>query len=452
MLTSPGATIKAVEAGSIAAELEIEAGDILLRINGEKLLDYIDFLFYSSEEELVLEILKKSGEIVEIEFEKDSSEPLGLVFAEEVFDRIRECTNHCLFCFVHQLPPGQRKTLYVRDDDYRLSFLHGCYITLTNLSEADWQRIERLHLSPLYVSVHATDPAVRRKLLGSKAGGVIIEQLQRLARAGIQVHTQAVLCPGINDGAILEKTIADLAGLWPDVMSLAVVPVGLTEHRERLYPLRTYTAAEAGRVLDIVSQWQERLLKDFETRFVFAADEWYILAGRELPPDESYEGYPQLDNGVGLVRWFLTEFYRCYAKNRAELSTVTLNLAVLTGKSAVGMWQEIKKFFRTNSPGINLTVLPVENQFFGNKVTVTGLLSGKDLARTIVADATGGNPVYLIPQITLKQGESLFLDGVDILELAAMVQPKRIAVVPTRAAEWLEWIIKEGCVKNWDEQ
>ncbi|HYH05207.1 MAG TPA: PDZ domain-containing protein, partial [Bacillota bacterium] len=188
MLTSSGATIKAVEAGSIAEELEIEAGDILLGINGEKLLDYIDFLFYSSEEELSLEIQKKSGEIVEIEFEKDSVEPLGLVFEEVVFDRTRECSNHCLFCFVHQLPPGQRSTLYVQDDDYRLSFLHGCYITLTNLSEADWQRIERLHLSPLYISVHATDPAVRRKLLGSKAGGLITEQLRRLGRAGIQVH------------------------------------------------------------------------------------------------------------------------------------------------------------------------------------------------------------------------------------------------------------------------
>lgn len=453
MSTSLGAKIKAIAPDSIAAELGIEPGDILLRMNGARLQDYIDFLVYSSEEELNLEILKKSGEVIEIEFEKDSAEPLGLVFADNVFDQTRVCSNHCLFCFVHQLPCGQRASLYVQDDDYRLSFLHGCYITLTNLSEADWQRIERLHLSPLYVSVHATDPAVRRKLLGSKAGGAIMAQLKRLGSAGISVHTQAVICPGINDGAILERTISDLAGLWPGVLSLAVVPVGLTCHREHLYPLRQFTPAEACRVLDQLSRWQQQLLPQLGTRFVFAADEWYLRAGRKFPPETEYEEYPQLDNGVGLIRFFLSEFYRCFDKNRSKLAALKVNLAVITGMAAVGMWQEINSYFKTNAPGVMLTIIPVANEFLGTSVTVTGLLSGKDIIRAINTDQTQGRPLlYLIPQITLKQGETLFLDGIDLNSLAAMVKPKRIAVVPTRASDWLDWIIKEGCVNNWDEQ
>lgn len=452
MSTFAGAKIKSVEAESIAAELEIEPGDTLLGINGLPLTDYIDFLYLSSEEELTLEILKKSGEQVTIEFEKDGAEPLGLVFEAAVFDQTRLCANHCLFCFVHQLPPGQRASLYVQDDDYRLSFLHGCYITLTNLTREDWQRIERLRLSPLYVSVHATDPEIRRRLLGSKPGAEIVGQLQRLADAGITVHTQAVLCPGINDDAVLERTIADLVELWPAIASLAVVPVGLTGHRERLARLRSYTCEEAGRVIDQVTRWQQRLLEMNDTRFVFAADEWYLLAGRELPPDAEYEDYPQLDNGVGLIRWFLSEFYQFCEDYRAQLAKLKTRLTVVTGKSAVRMWDEVKEYLRETAPGVALHILPVENRFFGTSVTVTGLLSGTDIATAIGQDSNPDDSLYLIPQITLKQGETLFLDGVDWSEVAALVQPKRIAAVPGGAGEWLEWIINEGSVKHWDEQ
>jgi putative radical SAM enzyme (TIGR03279 family) len=441
MLTK-GVRIQAVVADSIAAELELEPGDLLLAMNGAPLLDYLDFLSYSAAEELTLAIQKKSGEILEIEFEKAADESLGLVFETAVFDGIRTCANHCLFCFVHQFPGGQRSSLYVQDDDYRLSFLDGCYITLTNLTEVDWQRLERMRLSPLYVSVHATDSLIRQRLLGSKAAGAIMKELRRLTAAGIVVHTQAVICPGINDGAVLQRTIADLAGLWPKVVSLAIVPVGLTGHRDHLYHLRPFTAGEAAAVLDSIAVYQKKYFTLWGTRFVFAADEWYILAGRALPEEDEYEDYPQLDNGVGLVRWFQEEFQQFFQEHQLELARVKLNAVIITGKSAVGMWRELLRLAATGAPGLQLRALPVENDFLGQTVTVTGLLVGQDLAAAIQADFDVSDPLYLIPEITLKQGEALFLDGLDPAGLAELVKPKRIAIVPTRASGLLEWILE----------
>ncbi|MGD8401117.1 MAG: DUF512 domain-containing protein [Bacillota bacterium] len=439
-----GAKIQGVTADSIAAELELEPGDQLLAINGTPLLDYLDFLYLSAAGELVLTVQKKSGEVLEIEFEKEEDEPLGLSFATAVFDGIHLCANHCLFCFVHQFPAGQRSSLYVRDDDYRLSFLDGCYITLTNLTETEWQRIERLRLSPLYISVHATAPMVRRRLLGSKAAGAIMDQLRRLKAAGITVHTQAVICPGINDGPVLERTIADLAGLWPEVASLAIVPVGLTGHRERLYSLRPFTAAAAGIVVDRITAYQQKYLAKLGTRFVFAADEWYVLAGRTIPADAEYEDYLQLDNGIGLIRWFCEEFQQFHRENEAALAQIKLNAVIITGESATGMWRELLALVADGTPNLNLRVLPVANRFLGPTVTVTGLLTGRDLTEAINADTGSDNPLYLIPEITLKQGETLFLDGLDPAGLAEMVKPKRIAIVPTRASAFLEWLIERN--------
>jgi putative radical SAM enzyme (TIGR03279 family) len=445
MVKPEGATIKEIVNGSIAAELELEPGDLILSINGEKLIDYIDLLRLGAEEELTLEIRKQNGEIIEFELEKECDEPLGFILEDVVFDGIRICANRCLFCFVHQLPQGQRRSLYIRDDDYRLSFLHGCYITLTNLTEEDWLRIERLHLTPLYVSVHATDPEIRSQLLGSRRAGRIMEELRRLADSGITVHTQAVICPELNDGLILEKTISDLAGLYPEVNSLAIVPVGLTDHRGGLYSLRTFIPEEAGKVLDIIAKFQKKFYDSLDTRFVFAADEWYLLAGRKFPAGSEYEEFPQLDNGVGLVRWFWEEFEPAFTERLPRLRRIRMDLAVLTGRSAVTMWQRIIPVFREYTPGIGLEILPVENRFFGRTVTVTGLLTGRDLARAIGEDRRNGDFIYIIPRITLKQGENLFLDGMTPDGLKELVGPKRLAIVPTRAAEWLEWIIKEGC-------
>ena len=446
MADSRNARIKDIDPEGIAAELELEPGDYLTRINGVKIIDFIDYLMLTSESQLNVEVLKKSGELWELEIEKEPDEPLGLTFEEIIYDEIRECSNHCLFCFVHQLPKGERSSLYVQDDDYRLSFLQGSYVTLTNLTNADWQRIEQFHLSPLYISVHATDPSLRCKLLGCKAGGEIMPQLKRLAAAGIYLHTQAVLCPGINDGQGLEQTIKDLAELWPQVASLAVVPVGLTEHRQQLYNLRGFDPLEANEVLGIVKRYQQKFLNAFSSRFVFAADEWYIISEQAFPEDQEYEDYLQLDNGVGLVRWFLTEFHDQIKLYLPKLKQIRINLVVLTGMATPRLWQEIKTFFEANCSQVHLDIIPVTNQFFGKVVTVTGLLTGRDLRQAILEHQTKENTVYLIPQITLRQGEAVFLDGVSLTELQKECLPKRIAVVPTRASDWLQWIIEEGSV------
>lgn len=440
MVTTDGALITAVDPDGIGAELQIKPGDRLLAINDIKPVDFIDYLMLTAEEHLNLKIKKQSGEYLEFEFEKGPEETLGLGFETAVFDGIKTCKNHCLFCFVHQLPSGQRDSLYIQDDDYRLSFLQGSYVTLTNLTAADWERIERLHLSPLYISVHATDPSVRRRLLGSRSAGPILNQLKRLVAAGITLHTQAVICPGINDGRILEQTISDLAELWPQVASLAVVPVGLTGHRQKLFQLRVPNRDEAEKVLKIIEQYQKKFIKKINTRFVFAADEWYIIAREAFPSDEEYEGYPQLDNGVGLIRWFLTEFDENLPRVAPLFQKIEGKLVIVTGVSAISLWDEIIIKFSRAFPKLKLTVLPVSNHFFGPSVTVTGLLAGRDIIEAVRSHPQSDGEIYLIPEITLKQGEALFLDGVSVNDLIEACRPKKVAVVPTRASDWLDWI------------
>ncbi len=441
MVTADGALITQVDPEGIGAELELQPGDRILEINGIKPVDFIDYLMLTAEEHLNFRIKKQSGEYLELEFDKDAEETLGLGFEAAVFDGIKTCKNHCLFCFVHQLPPGQRDSLYIQDDDYRLSFLQGSYVTLTNLTEADWDRVESLHLSPLYISVHATDPVVRKKLLGSRTGDRILDQLKRLATAGITLHTQAVICPGINDGLILEQTISDLAELWPQVVSLAIVPVGLTGHRQKLFDLRVPNRDEAEKVLEIVERSQKKFLKKFDTRFVFAADEWYIIARDDFPSDDEYEGYPQLDNGVGLIRWFLTDFNENLPRVARSLQKLEGEMVIVTGKSTPRLWEEIKLKFAVSCPKLKLTILPVSNHFFGPTVTVTGLLSGSDILKAIQGHPQSGGEIYLVPEITLKQGTTLFLDGVSVSELIEACSPKKVMIVPTRASDWLDWII-----------
>ena len=450
-LNKQGGLIAHVEPGGIAAELQLQPGDRLLAVNGSPLADFIDYLFYSSDdEELTLEVLKESGEIWEIELEKESGEPLGLSFAELVFDKVRSCANHCLFCFVHQLPTGQRASLYVKDDDYRLSFLQGNYITLTNLRPKDWERIIQWRLSPLYISVHAADPDVRQKLLGCrKAPEPIMEQLRKLAAAGITLHTQAVLCPGINDGAVLEDTIRELIKLWPQTASLAVVPVGLTGHRDHLFPLRPFTREEACGVLQIVRRYQEEYLRDFGSRFVFAADEWYILANQAFPEDAAYEDYLQLDNGVGLIRRFWSDLEQggpdlkdFFPKPAAGSG---MRFTLITGLATRRMWEWVIPVMARYFPGIHLETLPVENRFFGPTVSVTGLLGGRDIREAILHHTlhepcgTGEN-LYLIPRITLKADQEVFLDGISLAELQESCAPHPVAAVPSAALSWLEWL------------
>lgn len=437
-----GAVIQAVEPASIAEKSGLMAGDVLECINGSPVRDIIDYLFLSADEEINLEVLQRSGARREIRIKKTADEPLGIRFASELFDGIRSCANHCLFCFVHQLPRGQRASLYIQDDDYRLSFLQGSYITLTNLTEADWSRIKKLHLSPLYISVHATDPLVRQKLLGNEEAGAILKQMRRLARAGITMHAQAVLCPRINDGAVLVRTITDLEKLWPAVASLAIVPVGLTNWRRNLFNLETFTKEEAGSVLEIVGAAQDRNLKARGTRFVYAADEWYLLAERPIPENEAYEDYYQLDNGVGLIRWFEQDFAEVFPRFLPRLKKHQRHLVIVTGVAAGSLWRRIQDAFDGECPGLKLEILPVENDFFGHTVTVTGLLTGGDIAKAIREFQHKPGAVFLIPGITLRDTGDLFLDGMAVSDLKTSCHPQHLEITPTRAGEWLEWLVE----------
>lgn len=409
--------IDSVAKASIAEELGIKPGDVVLAVNGQEIGDILDWQMATAGEELTLTILHRDGSVTEFDIEKEYDEDLGLVFSSPTLDKIKHCANRCLFCFVDQQPPGMRDTLYIKDDDYRLSFLTGSYITLTNLTEKDLARIKKLNISPLYVSVHTTDPALRQKLMGNPRAGRILSILKELAEAGIVFHTQAVLCPGINDGEALEQTLNDLYGLYPAVQSLAVVPVGLTGHREKLYPLSPYDALCAQTVLCQVERWQKRAYREKKTRFVFAADEFFHMAGQPVPTDEEYEGYPQLENGVGLIRLLFNEWehwHKNLPKSLAKPRSVTL----VTGVSAYFYLEPLVKHLNTIA-GLNVTLLPVKNTFFGGHVTVAGLLTYTDILPPLMAQGDT-SPVFL-PRVMLKKGTDLFLDGHNTGELASKI-------------------------------
>ncbi|MGE5528901.1 MAG: DUF512 domain-containing protein [Patescibacteria group bacterium] len=342
---------------------------------------------------------------------KACDESLGLSFPAAVFDGIRRCGNRCVFCFVDQLPRGMRPTLYVKDEDYRLSFLQGNYVTLSGISAADLARIKSHRLSPLYVSVHATDPGARGRLLGLGGPAPILPLLRELTGAGIKIEAQAVICPGWNDGQILHQTIADLSALWPGVESLAVVPVGLTGHRASLAPLQAFSQAAAAAILAEIESWQERLLGRTGTRFVFAADEFYITAGATMPPGACYEDYLQLENGVGLCRSFEDDFRAAWRRWRAKLRPGRLR--VVTGVAASGMWHRLARLMR--HAGVSLEIAAVTNRFFGGGVTVAGLLTGGDILAALRDLDT--IPTF-VPNAAVQRGADVFLDDLTTGELA----------------------------------
>ncbi|MFA5517277.1 MAG: DUF512 domain-containing protein [Desulfuromonadales bacterium] len=399
--------IKAVAPAGIGAELELEPGDRLLAINGHPLRDLIDFEVYIHNQDLLLEVEKRNGELWDLEIEKEAEDNLGLLFDHP---EPNQCGNNCIFCFVHQLPRGLRPSLYLKDEDYRFSFLYGSYVTLTNIREEDLQRIIEQRLSPLYVSVHATDETLRTHLLGRPAPP-ILGLLQRLTAGGIEIHSQVVLCPGINDGPALEKTVEDLFALHPGIRSLAIVPVGLTGHRQRLPELRTPSADEAAAVVHLVHSFQDRFLRDIGQRFVFAADELYLRGGIDFPPVENYEDLAQLENGVGMVAVFRQEAEEVVAE--AE-KLPSFAVSTLTGESALA---EVSRFVQELSTrtGVEITLHPVHNEFFGGHVTVTGLLSGQDIVRQLRGKELGD--CLLVPDVMLREGEEVFLDDMTVDEL-----------------------------------
>lgn len=412
--------ISAIIPGSIAESKHLHPGDYLLEINGRQLNDLIDYNYTAYEDELTLLLRRADGTEQKIKLRKDAGEDLGLVFEAEVFDGIRSCRNRCLFCFIDQLHEKPRQSLLLKDDDYRMSFLEGNFITGTNLSATDIQRIVDLRLSPLYISVHCTNPGLRGHMLGLKKPAPILPLLQELTTSGVSVHTQIVLCPGINDGAVLEQTIAELAALHPGVESIAIVPVGLTRFQRRR-SLRFFTQEEAAALLDWLKPLQTQFLQQYGTRFVFAADEIYIRAGRDFPKPGHYEEFVQLENGVGLAALFSQEWRFCrrrLARYGLPPQTLVGKTGLVTGISGAAVLAVAMPDIEAASQG-RVELLPIENSFFGPTITVTGLLTGSCLIKVL---PVGQYSRYIIPNNMLKHGSRLFLDDMTVDEVAEILQ------------------------------
>ena len=394
--------ISAVRKNSLAEAAGIVAGDKLVAVDGVQVKDIIELSFYTSDYEVELELENAQGQRRQVHIDKYPDEDLGLEFEAAVFDKVSTCYNNCIFCFVDQMIPGMRKGLYVRDDDYRLSFLYGNFITLTNLKEEDFQRIIQTHMTPLYVSVHATDPKVRCEMMHNRFAGELMDKLERLFAAGIEVHTQIVCCPGYNDGEILAKSFHDLYARHPHVLTMAVVPVGITKHREGLHPLRTFTKEEAAALIDQVTPWQRQCREETGKTFIYLGDEFYLLAGRDVPAAEWYDGFPQLENGIGLTRSFVDEWQATLPSLSSYQAASPAVIPV--GESAFTVLQPLldalnKQFSTAHS------FVPVPNQFFGGKVNVTGLLTASDILRTCKESGKR----LILPAVVLNN-DKLFLD------------------------------------------
>ena len=416
-------TIKEVLPESIAEELEIEAGDVLVSINEQPIKDVFDYRYLSEDEEITLLIRKPDGEEWELEIEKDAYEDLGLVFEDGLMDEYRSCRNKCIFCFIDQMPPGMRDTLYFKDDDARLSFLQGNYITLTNLSEEDMERILFYKLSPINISVHTTNPELRCKMLNNRFAGEALDKIKRFYDAGLEMNGQIVLVPGVNDGESLDKTIRDLAAYAPKMGSVSVVPVGITKYREGLTPISPFTKEGALALLAQIEAWQDKLLSEIGTRFIYAADEFYLLADRPIPPAEAYEGYAQIENGVGLLRSLEEEWMEALA---AAPVADARHVSIITGVSAGPHLKKLTGLAMEKHPGLRIDVHMIENHFFGETITVAGLLTGQDIAAQL-AGKDLGTAAY-IPKAMLRSGTEVFLDDMTVTELSEKLSTPVIAV------------------------
>ncbi len=412
--------IVSVDPHSPAHKAGVKPGQRLVAVNGHPIVDVLDYKFYTYDPVLELE-LEHEDQRRTVRVKKAEGRELGLNFETYMMDRPRSCANHCIFCFVDQLPQGMRESLYFKDDDARLSFLMGNYITLTNLSDRECQRIIDLHISPINVSVHATEPELRAKLLGNKRGGEGLALMERFAKAGITMNCQIVSCPGVNDGAHLVRTMTDLAALYPGVNSVSVVPVGLTKHRQGLYPLEPYTPETAAAVVDMVEAFAEQCLQDHGTRLFWCSDEFYIQAGRDIPSDEYFEDYTQLENGVGMLRLLDTEFNAALALQEEKTASP---FTIACGVAAAPYLQEIvdKALKKCHTEG---KVLPIVNHFFGETITVSGLITGGDLMDQLAGQDLGER--LLIPVNMLRHGQDVFLDDVTLAQVA---QRLGVRVVP----------------------
>ena len=430
--------IKSVEEGSIAWEMGIEPGDRLLQINGSIIEDVFDYHYYTNDEELLILIQKENGEEWELEIEKDYDEDLGIEFEQGLMDEYRSCRNKCMFCFIDQMPKGMRDTLYFKDDDSRLSFLQGNYITLTNMSDHDIQRIVDYHLEPINVSIHTTNPELRCKMLHNRFAGDALKKIQILYDGGITMNGQIVLCKGINDGEELERSIRDMTKWLPNLQSVSVVPVGLTKFRDGLYPLEPFTKEDAKEVLGIIHKWQKKIYEEYGIHFIHAGDELYLLAEEELPEEERYDGYLQLENGVGMLRLLLNEFEEAYEPLAGDGREIHLSMA--TGKLAYPYLKEMLERLKAKYPNLNVNLFEIRNDFFGERITVAGLITGQDLIAQLKGQDLGD--ALLLPCSMLRSGEEVFLDDVTVTELSDALQVP-IDIVKSSGQDFIEAVLQQ---------
>jgi len=428
-----------VTPGSIAEELEIEAGDVLVSINGNEIEDVFDYHYMINDEYLEMLIRKADGEEWELEIEKEYNEDIGIEFENGLMDDYKSCTNKCIFCFIDQMPPGMRDTLYFKDDDSRLSFLQGNYVTLTNMKDKDLDRIIQYHLAPINISVQTTNPELRCMMLHNRFAGDALKKIDRLYEAGIQMNGQIVLCKGVNDGEELERSIRDLTKYLPYMESVSVVPVGLSKYREGLYPLEPFTKEDAINVIETIEKWQAKCMETHDMHFIHASDEWYMLAERPLPEEDSYDGYLQLENGVGMMRLLMNEFteelenFKADADFKADMMECLQDgfgghhkVSLVTGRLAEPFLREMADNFMQAFPGYEVEVVAIRNDFFGESITVSGLITGQDLiAQT--KDREIGNTLA-IPCNMLRSGERVFLDDHTVEDVENALQVPVIIV------------------------
>lgn len=445
MKKEKGHVVSRVLPGSIAQELEIEPGDRLLSIGDMEIEDVFDYQYLIQDTYIEVLIEKPDGEQWLLEVDKDYDEDLGIEFENGLMDEYRSCHNKCIFCFIDQMPPGMRDTLYFKDDDSRLSFLQGNYVTLTNMSEHDIDRIIRYHLSPINISFHTMNPALRCRMLNNRFAGEALKKVDRLYEAGIEMNGQIVLCKGINDGAELEYSISRLVRYLPHLKSVSVVPVGLSRYREGLYPLEPFTDEDAREVLKTIHRWQETIYERHGIHFVHASDEWYILAGEELPDESRYDGYPQLENGVGMTRLLREEFVRERERlgREGQLPNLTVQeeLSIATGYLAYPCICQMAQEMMEDYPGLRIHVYAIRNDFFGEMITVSGLLTGQDILAQLADKPLGSR--LLLPQNVLRSGETVFLDDLTVADMEKALQVK-INIVKSSGCDFIEAVLGTG--------
>lgn len=428
---------------SIGEEMELTPGDELISINGQVIEDVFDYHYLVDDDYLELLVRKENGEEWELEIEKDYEEDLGIEFENSLMDEYRSCRNNCIFCFIDQMPEGMRETLYFKDDDSRLSFLQGNYVTLTNMSDHDIDRIIQYHLAPINISFQTTNPQLRCKMLNNRFAGDIFPKVQRLYEAGIEMNGQVVLCKGINDGEELERTIKDLTRYLPHLKSVSIVPVGLSKYRDGLYPLEPFNKEDAEKVLDTVHQWQEKLYPEYGLHFIHCSDEWYILAERELPREDQYDGYLQLENGVGMLRLLEEEVKEALLHSGEE--SVKRQVSIATGRLAAPFIRKNVELVANVYKDLEVEVFPIRNDFFGEMITVSGLITGQDLIAQLKNQKLGER--LLIPCNMLRAGENVFLDDITV-ETVEKELGVPVVVVDEDGASFVRALTQKEISKN----